>query len=422
MPPLRRRVAPVSAVIICCLLISLAWGSAPASAQDALTPTPTPLARSLIEAQATASAVVAEIRDQSAAFDERFEDADRVLSRAFDLLNLFQVLGVVFGVIGLAGVVGALQAWWRLQSSTRRMETELRRAITERNEELKNLARRSATASAMMNLAERQYRSGDRAGAIRALIDAQRENPENPRVSYLMGYYLEKDKQYEAARDALEQALKVDQDYRPALAARGLVERRLAQREYAQSGDEARRDRRYASASALLEQAMMEGYENLIDEDGESWYGALGGLHSEQGNYASAIRYYRRAAEIVQEASYPLVNLALLLLEHGADQADKQAAEAYLNSALAITTRRLQFTPKDRYLYSDRIVAFGALGSEVELEGAVAAFLELGGDERDPLRRLLRLQAVMPLRRPILQPIIDRLTHRITTDTTEGSH
>lgn len=421
MLPLRRRAASVSAVFICCLFISLAWGSAPASAQDALTPTPTPLARSLIEAQATASAVVAEIRDQSVVLDERFEEADRVLSRAFDLLNLFQVLGVVFGVIGLAGVVGALQAWWRLQSSTRRMEAELHRAIRERDEELKNLARRSATASAMMNLAERQYRSGDRTGAIRALIDAQRENPENPRVSYLLGYYLEKDKQYDDAREALDQALKVDHDYRPALAARGLVERRLAQREYEQSGSEARRDRRYASAAAFIEQAL-EGYENLIDEDGESWYGALGGLHSEQGNHASAIRYYRRAAEIVQEASYPLVNLALLLLEHGSEPTDKDDALNYLRNALSITTRRLQFTPKDRYLYSDRIVAFGALGSESELENAVAAYLDLGGDERDPLRRLLRLQAALPLRRPILQPIIDLLTRRITPDTTEESH
>jgi len=391
---------------------------APGRAQEA--PTPTPLARSLIEAQATASAVVAEIGERSAALDDQFEDAERVLSRAFDLLNLFQVLGVVFGIIGLAGVVGALQAWWRLQSSTRRIEAELRKAIRDRDEELKIQARRSATASAMMNLAERQYRSGDRAGAIHALIDAQRENPENPRVSYLLGYYLEKDKQYDAARDALDQALKVDHDYRPALAARGLVERRLARREFELTGDESRRDRRYAKAAEFIEQAL-EGYENLIDEDGESWYGALGGLHSEQGNCASAIRYYRRAAGIVQEASYPLVNLALLLLEHGGGSSIEEAL-SYLRDALGITTRRLQITPNDLYLYSDRIVAYGALGSEAELEGAVNAFLDLGGDPADPLGRLVRLGTALPLRKPILQPIIDRLNRLIAPETTEGSH
>jgi tetratricopeptide (TPR) repeat protein len=407
--PLRRSRALIRAALIIGLILG---AGAPASAQMTPAPTPTPLARSLIEAQATASAVIAEIRDRSAVLDDRYEDAERVLSRAFDLLNLFQVLGVVFGVIGLAGVVGALQAWWRLQTSTRRIEADLHRAIRERNDELKALARRSATASAMMNLAERQYRSGDRAGAIHALVDAQRENPENPRVSYLLGYYLEKDGQYEAAQDALDRALQVDHDYRPALAARGLVERRLARREYELTGGEARRDRRYARAADFLERAL-DGYENLIDEDGESWYGALGGLHYEQGNFASAIRYYERAAAIVQEASYPLINLALLLLEHRGDAASRDAALGYLRKALEITTRRLQISPRDRYLYSDRIIALGALGGEQDLEQALAAYLELGGDPGDPLGRLARLQVVLPLRRPILQPIIDRLERQI---------
>ncbi|MGQ9908340.1 MAG: tetratricopeptide repeat protein [Candidatus Flexifilum sp.] len=407
--PLRRSRALIRAALIIGLILG---AGAPASAQMTPAPTPTPLARSLIEAQATASAVIAEIRDRSAALDGRYEDAERVLSRAFDLLNLFQVLGVVFGVIGLAGVVGALQAWWRLQTSTRRIEADLHRAIRERNDELKALARRSATASAMMNLAERQYRSGDRAGAIHALIDAQRENPENPRVSYLLGYYLEKDGQYEAAQDALDRALQVDHDYRPALAARGLVERRLARREYELTSDEARRDRRYARAADFLERAL-DGYENLIDEDGESWYGALGGLHYEQGNFASAIRYYERAAAIVQEASYPLINLALLLLEHRDDAPSRDAALGYLRKALEITTRRLQISPRDRYLYSDRIIALGALGGEQDLEQTLAAYLELGGDPGDPLGRLARLQVVLPLRRPILQPIIDRLERQI---------
>ncbi|MCS7072286.1 MAG: tetratricopeptide repeat protein, partial [Anaerolinea sp.] len=266
-----------------------------------------------------------------------------------------------------------------------------------------------------MNLAERQYRSGDRAGAIHALLDAQRENPENPRVSYLLGYYLEKDGQYEAAQEALDRALEVDPDYRPALAARGLVERRLARREYERTGDEARRDRRYARAADFLERAL-DGYENLIDEDGESWYGALGGLHSEQGNYASAIRYYERAAAIVQEASYPLINLALLLLEHREDAASRDAALSYLNKALEITTRRLQINPRDLYLYSDRIIALGALGGEQDLEQAVTTYLELGGDPRDPHSRLARLQTVLPLRKPIVQPIIDRLRRAVTAE------
>lgn len=397
-------------LFVCCLIVVMLAASSVA-AQDVpptLTPPATPVPDTIIEARATASALVGQMTAQEARLDERFVQADRTLSRAFDLLNLFQVIGAILGLVGVVGVFGAYQAWFNLQRTNATIRTQLEDAIRERNDELRKLARTSATASAMMELAERQYRSNDLDGAIKALEGAAVENKNNPRVHYLLGYYYEKVKRYEEAAISLDKALNIDPDYRPALAARGLVERRLARTAYHSQGiDRLERNRQYSHAAHLLHEALSDGYDKLIDEDGESWYGSLGGLYNELGSYDQAITYYERAADIVKEASYPLVNLALLMLEHQPGSRGK--AEVYFREAIQIIRRKLLQTPKDRYLYSDLIVAQAAIGAERDIREAVQEYVALNGDIKDAHKRLSRLRNVMTDRAPAIQPFVDEL-------------
>lgn len=419
----------IAAVVTCLLLTAGALAAQPEPTPVVPTPDAPPAA--LIQAQATISAFSVQTERDLAELDERIEVANQVVDRAFDLLNLFQVLGGILALVGVAGVFGALQTWWRLQATTNRVERDIRHAIDERRREMRELAIASATITSLLDLAQRQYRGGDRAGAIAVLESAAEQDRQiaeqisrgdtvlkrnaapvedevtlvgnNPRVHYLLGYYLEKDKQYDAALAALEKALKIDPDYHPALAAKGLVVRRLAQ-----AAPEAERGGRYASAAKLIYDALGSGYDKLLDEDGESWYGSLGGLYAERKDYKNAIENYELAAKIVKESSYPLVNLALLLLEHGDDE-QKARADGYFKDAVEIAERRVKITPKDLYLFSDLIIGYAAVGDEKSLKDAIAQYRKLGGKLDDPIKRLTRLGKVLPLRLPVIDTALDLL-------------
>jgi tetratricopeptide (TPR) repeat protein len=52
----------------------------------------------------------------------------------------------------------------------------------------------------------------------------------------------------------------------------------------------------------------------LVDDDGEAWWGSLGGLYRRRGQTEQAIKAYERAAEVTPHSSYPFSNLAMLYM------------------------------------------------------------------------------------------------------------
>jgi len=116
----------------------------------------------------------------------------------------------------------------------------------------------------------------------------------------------------ERAEEYLQRAVKLDPSYDHARAALGFVYRRMGEK----AGDQKARAEFFEKARQLLEQALSNS-NRLVDDDGESWYGALAGLYRRQGKLKDAVFYYEKAAEVTPHSSYPFLNLAMLHLREG---------------------------------------------------------------------------------------------------------
>jgi Flp pilus assembly protein TadD len=242
-------------------------------------------------------------------------------------------------------------------------------------------------ANALIRLGERQYRAGDHSGALQTMRRAAELDANNPDVHYRLGYIYEKSGIYDRAEYHLKHALEIDAEFAPARAALGLVYRRQAQ---ALTGLE--REEKLDEAAREIRSALRH-IEHLVDEDGESWWGTLGGLYRRRGQVEAAIDAYRRAAEITPDSSYPLVNLALLYLATG-DRASMM--ETFQRAERAARSKVTQH-PSDSYAHADLLTTLIALEQDEEAEAIAAQFIALAptpariADEADTLERLAQI-------------------------------
>ncbi|MCS7072493.1 MAG: tetratricopeptide repeat protein, partial [Anaerolinea sp.] len=260
----------------------------------------------------------------------------------------------------------------------------------------------SVIAYALIRLGERQYRAGDQCGALQTMRRAAELDANNPDVHYRLGYIYEKSGAYAEAEHHLKQALAIDAEFAPARAALGLVYRRQAA---ALTGLE-REDKLDEAAREI--RAALKHIEHLVDEDGESWWGTLGGLYRRRGQIEAAIDAYRRAAEITPDSSYPLVNLALLYLLSG----DRQGMLAAFQRAERAARSKVAQHPSDSYAHADLLTTLIALERYDEAETIATAFTALAPtparivDEADTLEQLAQ---TLPDRAPYIRPFITRL-------------
>ena len=135
---------------------------------------------------------------------------------------------------------------------------------------------------------------------------------DNPLIHYRLGYVYVQNGQLEQAEHNLIHALKIDPEFLLAVAALGYVYRRMAEklpdRDRTRSTAEQER-----GASAQGAQAAPK----LVDDDGEAWWGSLGGLYRRRGQIDQAIYAYEQAAQVTPRSSYPFSNLALLYTAKG---------------------------------------------------------------------------------------------------------
>lgn len=264
------------------------------------------------------------------------EQAEKQTEWAFNLLGLFEAIGVfitVGGVLaaffGITQIVGARRELLRtneeLKAQAAQMRADIETEIRRREEELNALRTRLETftaefaaqtkehtsraliANSLVPLGERQYRASDYDGALNIYTRALELDPNNPTIHQRLGYVYTQKSDLERAKYHYEQAIKLEPDFAPALAGLGFVTRRIAEKLL--PGIE--QDRMYNEAERLLLNAL-QITPKLVDDDGESWWGVLGGLYRRREQLEQAINAYERATRVTPQSSYGYGNLALL--------------------------------------------------------------------------------------------------------------
>jgi tetratricopeptide (TPR) repeat protein len=322
--------------VILVVLISVVL---PISAQEPTPPAP------------TADEIKAMLQEARNALDE----AERANDLAFNLLGLFEAtsgaVGIILGIIvpviaviaGLFGFSRLNSAQNELKEAKEKFETDVKtrqaqmdeyfKAFDKNTEELRNtVQKRSANANlalSMLLLADRQYKSQDYQGAIDTYQRALKLDDSNPITHYRLGYVFTQKGDLDDAQQHIEKALQLDPDFEQAVAAMGYVYRRkgdkldsLANKQEKQGliaeSQKTRQDRdNFYNQSEGYFLRVLPNSPTLIDEDGESWWGALGGLYKRRGLIKEAIDKYERATKATKSSSYPFSNLALLYLMIG---------------------------------------------------------------------------------------------------------
>lgn len=311
----------------------------PLSAQEPTPPAP------------TADEIKAMLQEARNALDE----AERANDLAFNLLGLFEAtsgaVGIILGIIvpviavvaGLFGFSRLNSAQNELKEAKEKFETDVKtrqaqmdeyfKTFNQNTEELRNAVQKRSTdanlALSMLLLADRQYKSQDYQGAIDTYQRALKLDDNNPITHYRLGYVFTQKGDLDDAQRHIETALQLDPDFEQAVAAMGYVYRRkgdkldsLANKQEKQGLiDESQktrqeRDNFYNQSEGYFLRVLPKS-PTLIDEDGESWWGALGGLYKRRGLIKEAIDKYERATKATKSSSYPFSNLALLYLMIG---------------------------------------------------------------------------------------------------------
>lgn len=389
------------------LWFSLGAACLPAAAQDT-TPDPAPTfspasaPMQVAPGQAELQAAVAEAQAAAASARDAAERTDQGVNVASSLLGIFEALGFLVTVVGggaaLFGVSRLFSAERELARTREDVQKELaevlekfnaatdkqRADLTKLEQELQQSRENSSRAMAFLMLGERQYRASDRSGAIKSYQEALALDPYNPIIHYRLGYVCVHSKDLASARQHLEDALSLNHEFPPALAARGFTKRRQA--ELLPEGSIERDQLMNEAETDLL--SALSLVPSLIDEDGESWWGSLGGLYRLQRNLVKALTYYERAGQVTPQSSYPFGNLALLQLQLGNIDDLPKTYLRIEKLALAETNASVD----NHWAFNDLLTARLVLGRAEAAEEALLSVIETtpkGSEGVSPLEALV---------------------------------
>ncbi|MCY4525124.1 MAG: tetratricopeptide repeat protein [Anaerolineaceae bacterium] len=355
-------------------------------------------------------------------------DAGRALDQAFNLLGLLESFGFVVTVVGGAaaifGVTRFIAAQNQLRESRQKFEEEIassRRLLQEETRKreqafaslqgslqgaLEKSTGDATRALSFLPLGERQYRSGDLRGARAIYERALQLDPRNPVINYRMGYACSQAGALDEAETCLRQALASEPDFAPALASLGYVYRRRAE----QLPEGVERARAFNEAERHLTQALVL-LPNLVDDDGESWWGSLGGLYRRRGQLQEAVHAYREAARVTPASSYAWVNLALL----GMQQDGADAMRDTWRQAQQLAAAEVRADVDNYWGYADLVTTSLALGDGQQANEALESFFRTTPADASQVPQVLRdslaqlAEALPEAERAVVQAVISRI-------------
>lgn len=323
------------------------------------------------QAAERAEAAASEAAERVAESDQAVEDAQEVLGLAVDMFGLFEAMsGVIMIFVPLLALVAGIVGFNRLSNASeelrearerfeenlnqRSQELDTLRAELERaNREQREHASRASLALSLLPVGDRQYRAQDYQGALDTFLRALELDDENPTTHYRLGYIYTQSGELELAQKHLTRSLELDAEFASSQAALGYVYRRMGDK--MEPGLE--RDIIYNRAEEKFLHALNRIHK-LMDEDGESWWGSLGGLYRRRGQVDQAIYAYQQCAIVTPHSSYPFSNLALLFANKGEVQRMREMYVRVEELALG----EVQAEVDNYWAYSDLLVSRLAQG------------------------------------------------------------
>lgn len=428
---------------IVCLTMLLAAATVYAQDDETTDPAPPPPAEIESAIERVNSAV-----ERAEIILEEMETIQEQANSAVDLANsmftFFEVMSAVVGiVVPVLIVIGGLLGFRRLEQANvelRQAREQFESEMNERSKQLETVRlemeattreqRESASAAsialALMPVGDRQYRAQDYSGALDSYSRALQFDERNPIIHYRMGYVYTQSGELDNAKASLQRALELDPQFVPAQAALGYVYRRMGdgiQKEIdrlVKGGADLNapdvmklsvdRDRTYIRSEENFVEAMA-ALPKLMDEDGESWWGALGGLYRRRGQTQQAIMAYERGTQVTPQSSYPFSNLALLYAEVG----DYEKMQKTYKRVEQLAYGETQADVDNYWAYADLIVARLAQGKIKETLDVLDTTLETApADSPYTLESLMdtlsRLASYLPEdKRPSIEDVIARI-------------
>ncbi len=409
-----RRIILIALVIFFGILSSaIAQDTDTPTSPDPTTDTEQRLTELVERAEAAASQAVTTIEKAEASAAE----ARNATDLAFNLLGIFEAIGfgvtVVAGIGAAFGVTRLLSAQNELTKARERVEAELgesrqrfaaemdskqaeldglRAQLEQSIEKQRADAASASLAQSLMPLGERQYRSQDYVGALDTYHRSLELDPENLIIHYRLGYVYTQSGELEKADTYLRKALEIEPNFAPALAALGYVYRRMGEKMM----EGVDRDMILNKAEERMLSAL-KIQPKLVDDDGESWWGSLGGLYRRRGQVDQAIYAYKNATEVTPQSSYGFGNLALLYVQKN----DVKRMKETYKRVEKLAWNEVQADVDNYWAYADLVVSRLALGMVKEADEILDAALETAPSDspytlESLIDTLVRLKEALP--------------------------
>jgi tetratricopeptide (TPR) repeat protein len=330
------------------------------------------------------------------------ERAEQAVELAFNLLGMFEALslaitigGVIITVFGLNRFATASneleearklvereleEARTRFETAIAERESELNEMRTALEKEVQEDRQRTSDAllaNAMIPLGERQYKTSDYKGALSTYERALQLDPINPVINQRLGYVYTQIGDLGKAKHHYERAIEREKNFAPALAGLGYVFRRFGENIGSELGkgnlsEDMRmhktieRDQMLNRSEDFLLQALNLS-PKLVDDDGESYWGILGGLYKRRGQIDQAIEAYKKVTEVTPQSSYGYGNLALLYQKKN----DRVAMLKTYERVEQIASKEAVAEAGNFWGYSDLIVSSFAIGKMEQAKNAI---------------------------------------------------
>lgn len=361
-----KRLIVALVLLVGCVAVAAQEATAPAPAEDAITPAQ--LENAVLRAELAATL------------------AEQNLNVASSLLNIFEGValaltagitlgGIVLGVFGIRSIQDTRRVSRELREEAARLRQQFEQEINKREALLEQLRQRiestaqettthlqqrtdnALLAIALVEQAELQFKAADYEGAADAYHEALRLDPSNPFIHQRLGYVYTQLGVIDSAWQHYQVAYEALPDSAATLAGMGFVMRRRAEK----MPPSVEQEIQFVQAEQYLLRALAAS-PKLVDDNGESWWGVLGGLYRRRGMIEKAIEAYERATHVTPQSSYGFSNLALLYVKQG--HADRM--ESTYQQVEKIATSEASVMSSNYWGYADLVVARLALGKQAQ--------------------------------------------------------